>query len=329
MTRPWPKVTVQPFIANTDHAWFDFLSGWAANAQLSKIDEANFWSPKSARPMKRMDPGTPVFLRLKAPRSAIGGYGFFAHHHVLDLDLAWELFAWKNGDPDKLSFLQRLGAYRGVDLRDPAVERGPLGCTILRDVHLWPEERWIPWKLDKGWSPRIQQGNTERDPARAALLLAQVAADAQAVPEDFADGFELVDADERQIAMAEARTREGQGAFRARLLAAYDGRCAITGERTQPVLDAAHIQPYLGPRSNHVQNGLLLVKEFHALFDAGYVTVTPDQVVRVSPRLRADWRNGHRYNRYDGERLKKAPTGPLAPSRAALEWHGRSRFRGL
>lgn len=42
------------------------------------------------------------------------------------------------------------------------------------------------------------------------------------------------------------------------------------------VLDAAHIQPCLGPRSNHPQNGLVLTKEFHALFDRGYVTVTPE-----------------------------------------------------
>ena len=37
--------------------------------------------------------------------------------------------------------------------------------------------------------------------------------------------------------------------------------------------ESAHIQPYLGPRSNHVQNGVLLTKELHALFDAGYVTI--------------------------------------------------------
>jgi hypothetical protein len=47
------------------------------------------------------------------------------------------------------------------------------------------------------------------------------------------------------------------------------------------VLDAAHIQPYLGPRSNHLQNGILLTKESHTLFDLGYVTMTPDHVIRV------------------------------------------------
>ena len=59
-----------------------------------------------------------------------------------------------------------------------------------------------------------------------------------------------------------------------------------------PVLDAAHVQPYLGPRSNHIQNGLLLTKEFHALLDQGLVTVTPDYVVRVSTRIREHWDRG-------------------------------------
>ena len=59
---------------------------------------------------------------------------------------------------------------------------------------------------------------------------------------------------------------EGQGPFRLRMLDSH-GRRAISGERTGPVLDGAHIQPYLGPRSNHVQNGLLLTTDLHALFD--------------------------------------------------------------
>lgn len=114
-----------------------------------------------------------------------------------------------------------------------------------------------------------------------------------------------MEADERRVVEASQVEREGQGVFRARLLDAYGRRCAITGEHTEPVLDAAHIQPYLGPRSNHVQNGLVLTKEFHALFDRGYVTITPDYVVRVSERLKTEFRNGRRYYPYDGQRLEQ------------------------
>jgi hypothetical protein len=92
----------------------------------------------------------------------------------------------------------------------------------------------------------------------------------------------------------------------------------------EPVLDAAHIPPCFGLASNHVRNGLLLTKEFHTLFGFGYVTVTPSPVVRVSPHLRIDWRNGRRpqsartgprYATSLSERVRPQP-GPAAPTSA-------------
>jgi putative restriction endonuclease len=71
-----------------------------------------------------------------------------------------------------------------------------------------------------------------------------------------------------------------------------------------------------------VQNGLLLTKEFHALYDAGYVAITPDHEVRVSERLRTDWSNGRRYYPYDGKPMIHLPSDPaMRPSRDALAWH--------
>lgn len=40
------------------------------------------------------------------------------------------------------------------------------------------------------------------------------------------------------------RHRLGQGAFRVLVTDAYQRRCAISGEKTLPVLEAAHIRPY-------------------------------------------------------------------------------------
>jgi len=262
---------MEPFIALTDKAWFDFLH---SRSTSSVVDEVNFWSPQSIEPMKRIETGERIFFRLKTPYSAIAGYGFFASFRVLALDLAWEVFGWKNGDPSKLSFLQRIGQYRNVDLFEHGARRGPLGCTILRSACFWPRERWISWGREMEWAPNIVRGKTERDARRIGLLLNAIEAD---VPEDLrAEPFVLADIDGRSIVLRTQIAREDQGSFRTRVLEAYDGRCAITGEHTEPVLDAAHIQPYLGPRSNHLQNGLLMTKEFHALFDQGYVTVTPD-----------------------------------------------------
>lgn len=319
------------FVAQTDWAWFRFLRE-QADAR-GRVDEVNFWSPLASKPLSAsLRPGDPVFLRLKSPRDAIAGYGFYGAFSRLHLEQAWEWFGWRNGAPDAVRFLRRIGAYRGQDLLDPKTPRDPLGCTILRNVFFWPEDRWLPWTGEEaGWHPNIVRGRMEREPANVERLLVEVQHDA--LPEEFQEFpeeevFLPLDADERIWELSLKAKREGQGTFRTRLLEAYRHQCAITGEHTEPVLDAAHIQPYLGPRSNHPKNGLLLTKELHTLFDLGYVTVTPEYEVRVSPRLRAEWDNGHRYYPHDGQRLVVLPGEAERPSPQVLAWHNEKVFRG-
>jgi putative restriction endonuclease len=50
----------------------------------------------------------------------------------------------------------------------------------------------------------------------------------------------------------------------------------VTGERTLPVLEAAHIRPYADGGRHEVANGILLPSDLRTLFDQGYVTITPD-----------------------------------------------------
>jgi putative restriction endonuclease len=91
------------------------------------------------------------------------------------------------------------------------------------------------------------------------------------------------------------------------------------------VLGAAHIKPYseLGP--HRPENGILLRKDLHALFDAGYVTVTPSLVLRVSRRIREEFENGRDYYALDRRpvRLPLPPAPP--PSAEYLEWQFRHR----
>jgi putative restriction endonuclease len=85
--------------------------------------------------------------------------------------------------------------------------------------------------------------------------------------------------DPSSIADARLRTaraiaiRQGQPEFRARLLQAYGGRCAITGCDVPDALEAAHILGYRGQQTNHVQNGLLLRADLHTLFDRGLLSI--------------------------------------------------------
>jgi hypothetical protein len=66
--------------------------------------------------------------------------------------------------------------------------------------------------------------------------------------------------DSRQRVLAQIVRRRGQQEFRERLLAAYDGRCAITGCDAVEALEAAHIVPYRGVDTNSVQNGYCSVQ---------------------------------------------------------------------
>ena len=124
------------------------------------------------------------------------------------------------------------------------------------------------------------------------------------------------------------RGRLGQGAFRVLVTDAYERRCAITGEKTLPVLEAAHIKPYALHGPHRVSNGILLRSDLHKLFDLGYLTVTPDLRVQVSRRLKAEWHNGREYYAHNGEPLRFHPADPARlPSPEFLKWHNESRFQ--
>lgn len=74
------------------------------------------------------------------------------------------------------------------------------------------------------------------------------------------------------LLLVRRRVREGQRAFRKRLLTAYQGSCAITGVAVEQALQAAHIENYRGPRSQTANNGVLLRADVHLLFDAHLLT---------------------------------------------------------
>jgi len=88
------------------------------------------------------------------------------------------------------------------------------------------------------------------------------------------DPENLKDARKRNIAAIVQR--QGQSKFRAELLKAYSGRCAITDCDAEAALEAAHIVPYLGTETNCLANGLLLRADVHTLFDLHLISINPD-----------------------------------------------------
>lgn len=107
---------------------------------------------------------------------------------------------------------------------------------------------------------------------------------------------------------------------------AYGGACAVSHEHSLPVLEAAHIRPYGADGSHEVANGLLLRADIHRLFDAGYVTVTPDHRFVVSQRLAKEWENGKAYYAMSGREIALPKSVNDHPDPGLLRWHNENVF---
>jgi HNH endonuclease len=310
-------------VALTDTRWFNFLR---ARAVGGRLDEVNFWRPLAQSEFRALAPGEPFFFRLKHPVSAVVGYGFFAHSTHLPVNLAWSAFEQGNGDPTFEGFLGRIAEYRRETPAETMLSGREITCLILREVRLLPDSDWIAWGEAQNWSRNIVAFKTYDLAEGPGQLLAALLRNGR--PAELAFTYQLASEDERRRAERGLMIREGQGSFRIRVLDAYSRRCAVTGERSLPVLEAAHIQRYLGPRSNHVQNGLALRADIHRLYDEGYVTVTPECRFEVSRRLRDEFENGEVYYQLHGSPLAVLPVKPdERPSREALDWHAANVFR--
>jgi len=91
-----------------------------------------------------------------------------------------------------------------------------------------------------------------------------------------------VGADTRRYMETLNRIRLHQPMFRARVLAAYESRCALCRLRHVELLDAAHIVPDGQPNGDPVvPNGLALCKIHHAAYDRNILGVRPDLVIEI------------------------------------------------
>ncbi len=129
-------------------------------------------------------------------------------------------------------------------------------------------------------------------------------------------GYDHDQTDARRRVLSAVVQRRGQQRFRRTVLDAYGGACAITGSTAEPVLEAAHIDPYAGDHTQHVTNGLLLRSDLHTLFDLHLITTTSGGLLVVAPSLR-----GTEYARLERQRLRMPTLKGKHPDVAALDRH--------
>ncbi len=129
------------------------------------------------------------------------------------------------------------------------------------------------------------------------------------------------------------RRRRRDASFRARILNAYQFRCAVCAfagrlDDTPLALEAAHIKWHEANGPSIENNGLALCSLHHRLFDSGAFTLHPDFRIKIARDVAA---KGVReaLNRYDGQSLQVIPDDQRAhPSKSFLNWHKREVFKG-
>jgi putative restriction endonuclease len=307
---------VKLYVGVTDRSWFDQLS-------VQQPDEVNFWRPGGKTPFRALEAGSPFLFKLHSPQNFIVGGGFFVTYSRFPVSVAWLAFQEKNGVRDAWEFRQRVRHYR----RDTVSPDPVVGCIVLTQPFFFRRDEWLP--VPEDWHMNIVQGKTyDTADATGRSLWDAVEERLQGSPLEFGNAGEApMDDGPRYGPLALQRRRLGQGAFRLLVTDAYGRRCAVTGEKTLPVLEAAHIRPFSQSGPHDVANGLLLRSDLHTLFDRGYLTVDPGLTVQVSSRIREEYTNGRDYYALEGRRLISLPQQEQQrPSREFLEWHNQSVF---
>ncbi len=311
------------YLGVTDNNWFNYLS-------TINPEDINFWQPSGSVNFRVLTAGAPFLFKLKSPLNAIGGIGFFSSHSFLPMSVAWDTFENRNGCRTYAEFSKMILNYR----KDKNNVNPTIGCIVLTNPIFFKKEDWIETPLD--WGNSIVQGKSYDTNSntgneiwnKVEVLLKKYM---QGIANNETTNNNLY---EESLFPAYGKSfltkvRLGQGAFRVLVTDAYSRKCAITGEKTLPVLEAAHIKPYAECGPHFVSNGLLLRSDMHKLFDNGYLTITNDLKIEVSSRIREEFQNGKEYYQYHGKSLVKVPNKVSdLPDSEYIDWHNQHIYKG-
>ena len=301
---------MRAYVGVTDWDWYTFL--------LERgMTEVNFWQPSGGRRFAAVPTGSPFFFKTHYSHgNRIVGVGFLSGWASLMMSRAWEFFGESNGCASLPEMRSRVMKYRGPGA---SAERDPeVGCIMLRDVRFFAFEDAVD--APPGWSGNIVQGRSYDSGSKGGSYLEAVLRSLVVGLPDVAEP-RLVPGDVFGAPVSRP-ARVGQAAFKALVQEAYTRKCAVTGDRIVPVLQAAHIRPVTSEGQNRVDNGLLLRSDVHTLFDLGYLGIHPDRkTLLVSPRLRRDWSNGKDFYDRAGSPISQPTRMADRPHRDFLTWH--------
>ena len=307
------------YVGVTDRDWIRLLS------ERADVDQVNFWLPSATQGFRALDHGDLFLFKSKADNGnqivGAGVFDTFVRARVLD---AWDWFGADNGVGSLDQFVERVRKYRHVQDRLPYDTE--IGCVLLRMVEFFPTARRLAAPTD--WSSEIVRGRGyDTDDLSADHSVPRAVAQYLRTGEDLPDE---IPAHIRDQMFGDARLvvpRLGQDAFKAVIANNYHYRCAITGDKVRPVLQAAHILPVADGGIHRSDNGLLLRSDIHTLFDRGYIGIDPKLRLIVSPRLRDEFGNGDALYAMAGSEIARPDRRRDEPNREFLDWHLETRFK--
>lgn len=310
------------YLGVTDNNWYKYLS---------KInpEDVNFWQPGGNMNFKVLEPGAPFLFKLKWPLNAIAGIGFFSSHTFLPLSIAWDIFKNKNGCNTFDELSQMILSHR----KDIININPTIGCIVLTNPIFFDQKDWIETPAD--WSKSIVQGksyNSENENGKNIWIKIERLLQKYLISKPVMESEYQVDSEEYFHGYGNSilkKVRRGQDAFRVLVTDAYSRKCSVTGEKTLPVLEAAHIKPFSNSGPHVISNGILLRSDIHKLFDSGYLTITNDLRVEVSSRIKEEYQNGREYYKFHGRDLIHLPQKVFEqPANKYIEWHNSNIYRG-
>jgi putative restriction endonuclease len=134
---------------------------------------------------------------------------------------------------------------------------------------------------------------------------------------------------------AEGNTREqmvklriNQSVFRSTILAAYNNSCCITGINETALLVAGHIRPWAEDVKNRLnpRNGIALNALHDKAFEAGFITITTDYRIKISPKIMKQqiWYSQDLFGKYEDKQI--ILPSRFLPDTEFLKYHNEERF---
>lgn len=242
-------------------------------------------------------------------------------------------------------------------LKELLEEFGPDGSANTRHYPFWHLRTDGLWKLDgpsnilnrpAGATPTLAELRQNHvrggfaDPIYAVLktdselisIVAQRIVEAhfpESIRGDVLDAVGLSQIDYSYAARSPQRRRDP--AFRAKVLLAYQYRCAVCGHDLrmghQSVgLEAAHIKWFQANGADDVPNGIAMCSLHHKVFDLGVFKILPESFVMVfSQHLNGSEVASQRMLVYHGAGMILPQAKEYLPRPANLEWHAKQVFK--